>query len=914
MAHLFDYNQNTWVDVPDQQVGEALSSGNYQFPQGRLVRVLNPDGETSLIKSEDATTALRGGYQYLSDSDYDRVKEQKRQEKLQMASGGIAGQTAAGLAGALRTATFGLSDPLIAGAAGTMLPGGTDQAKEIMRGFEEANPITSTVGEVAGLLTPGGAGARIAGASLKAGGRVAGAATAPMARLAQQFGSGIVGRGAQGLVRATESAVRLGTAGAIEGAAEGVRQSLTDYALDKDQASIENTIAQVKLGTLLGGGFGFGLGGMGKISQQLGKAGLEWNRVKGPGKKLNTWIRETYPKVFTSLRGITGEDKAAVMRAFQDEKLAQRMFMLQDSPDQTIDAIADGFRRTQDGANELAGAIGTQRKAVVETFDSGGARPSLFRKKWKRLAKDYRGTLDEIAKAPDVKGGQQGRIIAQTLALIDEASKVAQSPANLHKRVRDVLTDLNQSYTELRESKAKSGVLEAFRAEVNDLTTDPKIWGKGANEYRNINRIYRKYYTAYRYLFGGNNKGGALTTFDKLTGKIDIDDTKVNSLFRSAAQPKGKQVIKAANMLEEATEGMESYLKANPNAVVDIEGIQGLISNSKQLVEDMFFAKANNVLFNRQQTWTGKIMQEQLLPTMLGGAAGSALGPLGATAGAAVAGAIPLALSNPRVMMRYSHGLMFADEGLTKNAYRAVRSFLSSKPVAERSMALGAYSLGRAAKALGVDRKRGETDTAYLTRAVRQFAQQPQETELAMRSSLWGMSPNMPEHYYRIANIAQRAIDFVNSKLPPTSDNPFNALETEEPSYSERQQLEAYVDGAFNPSSLLTQLQNQSLKIETVEAVQSVYPEFYEEVRGLISDELVQKKPKLNYYQQLELGILFQLPTTPGLASMGAVQEALQSSAVQAEGEKSPSRTPSKSRVAQATLSGSAGLMARRAT
>jgi len=112
----------------------------------------------------------------------------------------------------------------------------------------------------------------------------------------------------------------------------------------------------------------------------------------------------------------------------------------------------------------------------------------------------------------------------------------------------------------------------------------------------------------------------------------------------------------------------------------------------------------------------------------------------------------------------------------------------------------------------------------------------------------------------------------------------------------------------------LTQLQNQSLKIETVEAVQSVYPEFYEEVRGLISDELVQKKPKLNYYQQLELGILFQLPTTPGLASMGAVQEALQSSAVQAEGEKSPSRTPSKSRVAQATLSGSAGLMARRAT
>lgn len=108
------------------------------------VNVLNPRNELVSLPKHQIPAALQDGYRLASPEDVKKFEDEQQY--------GTAGQQViAGLEGAGRALTFGLSTPIETGLGLT--------TKEAIKGREEVNPVASTVGEIggfaAGLLTGG---------------------------------------------------------------------------------------------------------------------------------------------------------------------------------------------------------------------------------------------------------------------------------------------------------------------------------------------------------------------------------------------------------------------------------------------------------------------------------------------------------------------------------------------------------------------------------------------------------------------------------------------------------------------------------------------------------------------------------------------------------------------------------------
>ena len=916
MAHVFDYQTNNWVDLPDGDVTNAVASGGVQFANGRVIRAVDPEGQQTIIKAEEATQAFRNGYTYLSPAvNQQMMADRKAQMEHEVYGSGLA-QVGAAVAGTARTLTFGGSDLVARGLYG-------EAGADALRGMAEQNPNMTMAGELVGMVAPIGAAGRIGAQAIRAGEQVAGKIGSSLtgravSALATRFGSGALGTASRGGLAVAQSAAKYGTAGAIEGSLEGVRQSITDFALDKDEASIQNTIANVGLGAFLGGGVGLGLGGVGRASGMLGKAAMEWNATKGPGKSIREFVAKNYPKLFNFANRLKGENAEIVKRVFEDETLRGRLLHMNDNPDEVLGEIVSGFENLKASGTELTTILGNRRKSIVAGMDVNATssnatkkpRPMIktapIKKSWDSLKNQWQPELGAMAARPDLNGGKQGRIIEQLMGEIDEKLSLARTPSEIHNAFRDSMTKMNQSFAELQAAKAPSQGLTSFRAALNDLSTSKKLWGNAGKEYRDVNKLFENYYNSQEYIFGMGKKKGLVT--DVVDGKLAISEEKLDKVLKGAAHVRSKRLTQKLAEYEDATMAISGYLKRNPEAAAQFPGIENSIQASRKMIDDLFFAKTQNVLFNRQQTFTGKVLQGPAAGMLAGGMVNPTVG--------AVAGLAGMALSNPKIMLRYVHGNLRADQGLSARTFNAVAGFLRNPNVSNRIAASGSmgatYAMGRAARSMGEERQRNETDVDFLTRALRTYSTDPFQTETQVRSALWGMEPTMPSAYYGTVNTVQRAMGFLNSKLPPLSTDPFAPTENATMSLSDEMKLQAYVTATWKPDAILTEIRDGNIQPETVETVKAVYPEFYNEIQGVILDEITSKKPKLGYYQRLDLGILFGMPSVAGLQDIEAIQKALAiSTETQGiDGRKSPSRR-STSQIASLTMAGSAGLQAR---
>ena len=186
------------------------------------VNLARPDGSVYNVPSEQADLAMAA----------DRSRPATEAE-LFSAKHGAGGSVAAGTVGAARGATFGLSDPLLLGAA-EALGGDREEYRNTLRLLKQTSPVASTVGEFGGVAATAGA--------------------------------------TGGLRLGTGVAARLG-AGAIEGAgigtASGLGAQLTEDTLENHKSSAEAYLsAGVK-----GGAIGLLLGGAGASVGLLGRGG-----------------------------------------------------------------------------------------------------------------------------------------------------------------------------------------------------------------------------------------------------------------------------------------------------------------------------------------------------------------------------------------------------------------------------------------------------------------------------------------------------------------------------------------------------------------------------------------------------------------------------------------------------------------
>ena len=251
MPKLFNKESGEEEIVGFDKVNEAVLSGKYRFGSAQ-VPLLHPRGDDIyLFPADRAEEIMRDDNYRFPDkkqttSFYERLdadiasaeKEEDLEEKY-----GDRDFSAAGL-GLLRGVSIGLSDP-------ALIKSGLFSQEEL-REIEDRNEAASVGGEIFGAVAPAfipGYGA----ATLS--GLAARGSTAIGRRLAGEAAKKSLGR----------VATSYGVAGAIEGGAYGIGQTISEDALGRGEATAEAYVANIGAGTLLGGGGGMLLGGSASI-------------------------------------------------------------------------------------------------------------------------------------------------------------------------------------------------------------------------------------------------------------------------------------------------------------------------------------------------------------------------------------------------------------------------------------------------------------------------------------------------------------------------------------------------------------------------------------------------------------------------------------------------------------------------
>jgi len=193
------------------EVTDAISSGQYSFPKGQEVHVVNPDGQVGTMAPEEAPEAFKNGYSYATPEVLTKAKYGTTEQQVKAGLEGVA----SGIAGPLA--------PYVEKQMGVN--------PEAIRGRAEANPVTSTVGQLAGLAT--------------------GVGEAKVLGMAGEFAAE-----ATGLADATKYLGKIGSS-AVKSAAEmAVLQGgdeVSKMILNDPSASADSALANIGLASAIGG-------------------------------------------------------------------------------------------------------------------------------------------------------------------------------------------------------------------------------------------------------------------------------------------------------------------------------------------------------------------------------------------------------------------------------------------------------------------------------------------------------------------------------------------------------------------------------------------------------------------------------------------------------------------------------------
>jgi hypothetical protein len=258
---LMRIEDKTVIHVPITDVDVAVRSGVYA-PQNEVdFNVVDDTGTVSAVKGQHLNEVLNSGY---------RLEDPKATHQRQI-------QAKYGDQG-LRTFAegFGSSASLGATDVASRVAG---VSAEDLAGREEANPVWSVAGQVAGFIPGLFTGSSEVGLAAKAI-KVAGAPTRLISKAAQvaeaNVAKAITKQGVKaglekGVTRSiVEKMAAAGAGGAVEGAFLGAGQLVHESALGKADFNAENLASYATLGGLIGGGFGAAVGG---AIAGLGKVG-----------------------------------------------------------------------------------------------------------------------------------------------------------------------------------------------------------------------------------------------------------------------------------------------------------------------------------------------------------------------------------------------------------------------------------------------------------------------------------------------------------------------------------------------------------------------------------------------------------------------------------------------------------------
>lgn len=366
------------------------------------VVVKAPDGTLGTVDRSDIDQMPEGSTFATSED----IRQKQATDKLEAEYGGISGGFAAAGLGALRGASLGLSDPLIAGLGG-------ERARKALEGYQSANPLASTAGEIGGVVLPALVGDEAG--LLNAPGRLVGGA----GRAAESAATRIVGREAESVLgrvgqRALASAAGMGAEGAIY----GVGNEISDAAIHDHELTAEKLWAGAGKGALLGAGMGAAAGTVGQLVRE-GAGAL--TKAAGKSETLGGWLEKQSLEATGRAAGVNKKiarkaeaygDFDQMRRTWRDD--APSLVGKRDFGKMTTEDLAQASSRglERDGAKQM-GALAKADEALAKKA------PEAFPK-----AVDVIGDLDSAAnKLESTKLGSKP-VVNRLRELADQARQM----------------------------------------------------------------------------------------------------------------------------------------------------------------------------------------------------------------------------------------------------------------------------------------------------------------------------------------------------------------------------------------------------------------------------------------------------------------------------------------------------------
>lgn len=368
---------NNFVDaegnaIADDDIGAALESGNLYAMPGTRVNMRGRDGVPVTVPAEQAGEALAAGMVPELGSS---VSARREREEF----GGAGQQAIAGLEGAARGLSFGLSDVLATGIGGESYRRGAEARQRI-------NPITAGATEVLGAVAPAvltlGATAPESAAGLAARGLTA------IPRVGQSLGRlaarGITGEAA--LSRMAARAAETGVAGAFEGMMYGAGSAAGESALKGNEITAEKILSGGAHGALIGGLLGGGLGALSKAKPSAASVGDDM------------LLRAKTDKLDAAIAKQTAAEQKLVSKAeLASEKAAERSsFLDRIAADQAIAGLKPGPRVLKRAAKQAADVDGLLQEAGQDYLQYEIRTGPLKGKRIFHGAKDPVDAIDDI--------------------------------------------------------------------------------------------------------------------------------------------------------------------------------------------------------------------------------------------------------------------------------------------------------------------------------------------------------------------------------------------------------------------------------------------------------------------------------------------------------------------------------------
>ena len=283
------------------------------------------------------------------------------------------------------------------------------------------------------------------------------------------------------------------------------------------------------------------------------------------------------------------------------------------------------------------------------------------------------------------------------------------------------------------------------------------------------------------------------------------------------------------------------------------------------------------LLLNAIESSTGRSLMGGLVGASAGGFGQELFGSEGRAMGSFFGGLGGLILTNPKTAMRYISAMENAASGFDKMAKNAATRFANF----DKSLAI---KKGLTTKAVPAVRQSIIRDRLKIEPGER--AQETDEKAFKEhRKKLGAITQDPAALFERIAaqigdeglqeaprlaidtySTVQRAMGFLESKIPKDPYPP-DAFSSDNflPSKVELAQYGDYVEAVMKPKVILKQMEQGDINPRTVEAIRAVYPRMYQDLLSKVTETLAEKGNKVAYDQRVQLGLLFDIPSTKAM-------------------------------------------------